>query len=97
MQRATRIEIVVTRRAMIPGLKVFVDGHLVTAGSTENSLLIKLTGGPDLGGMRHRFFMTEVAGKVLIATFEPDGNDICFCMVMFAPCLMIHRLSVNGN
>jgi hypothetical protein len=66
------------------------NGHFSFADPAKNSLSIPFWFAPDLGIMSCYFFMTFIAGIVLVAAFELYCNDIKGRMIMNAACIIIN-------
>ncbi len=78
MLAATGVKQRSTFRAGVVATHVFVDGEFMSAYATQNSLLIKFIGRPNLRFVVGGFFMTTVTRVIVVAASEFDGDDVQF-------------------
>ena len=94
---AAGIETSLTRRTARMTLEVLRYRQCFAAGTTQNSLLGKLTAWPHLGSMISCSFMALVTSVVRLTAFEFDGDTIQLAVVMGTAGLCIYRHATHGD
>ena len=88
MEAAAFVEEAAAGGAAVRG-EVGVDGQLGAADAAEDGELFSLAAGPLLGGVVRGLGVAEVAGVVVAAAEELDGDDVDGRAVVDAPGLVV--------
>lgn len=76
-------------------IHILMNGHLMSAVSAEDRLLIPLILRPARGPVAGLLFMAGPAGVVRPAAVKLNGNDINIAVVVRTACLSVNCSSLN--
>jgi hypothetical protein len=93
---AARIEPMLAMRTRGRALKIFANGQLRSAVAAHYCLFASFLFRPNLSCMSSQLGMTLKAREPVVATSEPNRDDIAFAMIMGASRLPIDIYAPDG-